>query len=82
MERVLGQSIMFCQADNIRKSEQRFTRWVALGKYLVTPEDSRETVYRESADDLAVLPPYARTLKMLMCLGLAFGIAFVLSRLQ
>lgn len=82
MERVFKQGLLFCQADNIRKSEPRFRRWMTLGKYLFTPEDSRDTVYREPATDLVVVPPVVGRLKMVVCWGLAFGIAFVLSRLQ
>ncbi len=72
-----------CQVDSQRKLRVAFVKWLRFGQYLLMPEDSRDSVYREPTsthpDDL---PRCAATIKFIICVALALAMAVAISRLQ
>ena len=73
----------FCQVDlhiNYRKS---LLKWITIAAYFLTPEDSRDTVYREPVSaHIEYLPENAGKIKTGVWIVFGMLIALLISRLQ
>ena len=69
--------------DKEHAMPEYITECCAVVLYLLTPEDSRDTVFHEPVSRYLVeIPHWLDVLKSLVCLLLASALAFLLSRLS